>query len=106
MNFSARYRAAMVVLYPFEIFDPIRKRWRPARWKATAEDIAARGARICGPAEIRAGGGTAAHLQSSPAPSEAPPADLAGAADLGEGEGCSNTSASTDPACWGRRLLP
>jgi hypothetical protein len=32
----------MVELFPFKFFDPIRKRWVPARYKATPEEIAAR----------------------------------------------------------------
>jgi hypothetical protein len=36
-------------LYPFEIFDPLKKRWRRTRWRATMADIEARGGRIVGP---------------------------------------------------------
>lgn len=32
----------MAELFPFRFFDPIRKRWVPARYKAMREDIAAR----------------------------------------------------------------
>ena len=46
-------------LFPFRYFDPIRKRWMDARYKATREDIAARYEKweITGPAERRDGAG-------------------------------------------------
>jgi hypothetical protein len=40
------------VLFPFELFDPLKKRWRRARWKASRKDIEARGGRIVGPGWI------------------------------------------------------
>jgi hypothetical protein len=45
------------ILYPFELFDPIRKRWHRARWKATKADIETRGGRITGPGYLPTGGG-------------------------------------------------
>jgi hypothetical protein len=36
-------------LYPFELFDPVKTRWRVALRKATRSDIEARGGRITGP---------------------------------------------------------
>lgn len=45
-------------LYPFKYFDPVRKRWAKARYRATREEIAARypqGWEITGAPEIREG---------------------------------------------------
>lgn len=46
-----------IALYPFRHFDPVRKRWVKARYKATREDIATRYPagewEITGPPEIR-----------------------------------------------------
>lgn len=68
----------MSELFPFDLPDPFKPaRWRRARWKATRADIETRGGRIVGLPEVRSGGGgTAGHVQSSPAPSGTMPADL------------------------------
>ncbi|WP_171090378.1 hypothetical protein [Usitatibacter rugosus] len=36
-------------IFPFDYFDPIKRRWVRARWKAKKADIEARGGRIVGP---------------------------------------------------------
>lgn len=47
-----------LALYAFSYFDPIRRRWVKARYRATVEDIAARYPqfRLEGAPEIRIGG--------------------------------------------------
>lgn len=46
-----------LVLYPFEYFDLLRRKWMRARYVATIDDIAMRGQpfRIIGQPEIREG---------------------------------------------------
>ena len=46
-----------IVLYPFEYYDLVRRKWMRARYVATIENIAQKGApfRIIGPPEIREG---------------------------------------------------
>ena len=46
-----------IVLYPFSYYDLMRRKWMRARYDATIENIAARGApfRIEGKSEIREG---------------------------------------------------
>ena len=39
---AAAHDAGMAELFPFRFFDPIRRRWIRARYKATPEEIAAR----------------------------------------------------------------
>lgn len=39
---DAHHRRMLSKLFPFKFYDPIRKRWIQARYKATREDIAAR----------------------------------------------------------------
>ena len=61
-----------IELFPFEFFDPIRKRWMRARYLATLREIAARHPqhRIVGSAEVREVGNpgalTAGHLAHPP----------------------------------------
>jgi hypothetical protein len=58
-------------LYPFEFYDLIRRRWVRARYRATVEQLAARGdpVRIVGQPEVRtvSGAGGAGHLARGPA---------------------------------------
>jgi hypothetical protein len=57
-------------LFPFEYFDPIRKRWVQARYRALFDAIADRGQpfRITGPgwSPSAGGSGTAGHLARGP----------------------------------------
>ena len=56
-------------LFPFKFFDPLRKRWIQARYKATREEIAARYEKweITGPGWIpsEVGVGTCGHLATA-----------------------------------------
>jgi hypothetical protein len=71
-----------IELLPFRYFDPLRKRWVQARYKARREVIAQTYERweITGPPEIRADATpsslTAGHLASSPSAAESIPIDL------------------------------
>lgn len=61
-----------IALYPFEHFDPVRRRWVAGRYRGTLDDIGARHGpfRITGAPKIRESGNpstlTAGHLASSP----------------------------------------
>ena len=52
--------ARRLLLYPFDYYDPIRRRWVRARYVAELSVIAERyeASRIVGPPEIREGDGT------------------------------------------------
>jgi hypothetical protein len=60
------------LLFRFRFYDVIRRRWVTARYRATFEQISTNGRPFqlldhgWRPSEV--GGGTAAHLQSSPKP--------------------------------------
>lgn len=66
-------KPAAIALYPFEHFDPARRRWVAGRYRATLEDIGARHGpfRVTGAPELREPGDssrlTAGHLASASA---------------------------------------
>lgn len=39
--------------YPFEQYDPVRRRWIRARWKAEIDQLGEKPFRILGPPEVR-----------------------------------------------------
>lgn len=64
-------------LFPFKFFDPIRKRWIVARYKATREEVAKRYEKweVTGPgwAPSAVGGGTCGHLATPASADIIPP---------------------------------
>lgn len=108
---------ATVALYPFRLYDPIRRRWYRARYVARFEQIAEQGRpfQIIGAPELREvgegmAGASASHVQSSPAPSETLPNDFGDGIGIERSARVEESSevggdsqASGDDPAWGVR---